>query len=158
MIQTVVLNDANFKTYVFTKLDPMLPDLIYSFLSWLIFPSIMHHIHKLKSHRYIVPIPAMWIQQLVLTLCSSVMASKALEDLIDMRLFREEKQIWIEKVVITRIWVGTSNNSAEYPIEKIHEFLDSVLANSKVPLSPSATHAAQTVSSNDRTTLPTFSE
>ena len=81
-----------------------------------------------------------------LTHPSSVTASKALDDLVNLRLFREENQNWIEKAVITRIWIVTANTTVEDPVETLREFFDVVLQNSKVPLSASATHAAQTVS------------
>ncbi|KAF1940662.1 SPO22-domain-containing protein [Clathrospora elynae] len=101
MINTVLLNDTNFKT-------------------------IMHHIHKLKDQ-------------------SNVTACKALDDLIDIRLFREENQTWIEKAVITRIWIGTTNSFAEKALEQLQELFDTVGQNSKAPLSAPATHAAQTL-------------
>ena len=62
----------------------------------------MHHIHKLKDH-------------------SNVTACKALDDLIDIRLLREENQTWVEKAVITRIWIGTSNSYAENVLEQLQE-------------------------------------
>jgi hypothetical protein len=61
---------------------------------------------------------------------SNVTACKALDDLIDMRLFREENQTWIEKAVITQL----------------QELFDAIARNWKNHLSAPATHAAQTVS------------
>jgi hypothetical protein len=77
---------------------------------------------------------------------SNVTACKALDDLIDIRLFREENQTWIEKAIITRIWIGTTNSVSENALEQLQELFDTVAQNSKVPLSAPATHAAQTVS------------
>jgi hypothetical protein len=84
----------------------------------------------------------------LLTVFSNVTACKALDDLIDIRLFREENQTWIEKAVITRIWIGTTDNFIENALEQLQELFDTVLHNSKAgpALSASATHAAQTVS------------
>ncbi|KAF1835983.1 SPO22-domain-containing protein [Decorospora gaudefroyi] len=90
------------------------------------FKTIMHHINKLKEH-------------------SNVTACKALDDLIDTRLFREENQTWIEKAVITRIWIGTTNNFAENTLEQLHELFDTLEQSPKVTLSAPATHAAQTL-------------
>ncbi|KAI5375420.1 hypothetical protein J4E82_005842 [Alternaria postmessia] len=90
------------------------------------FKTIMHYIHKLKDH-------------------SNTTACKALEDLIDVRLFREENQSWIEKAVITRIWIGTNNNLADNTLEQLQELFDTVDQNSKIRLSAPATHAAQTL-------------
>jgi hypothetical protein len=77
---------------------------------------------------------------------SNVTACKALDDLIDIRLFREENQTWIEKAVITRIWVGTTKSASENAVEQLQELFDTVAQNSKLSLSAPATHAAQTVS------------
>ena len=90
------------------------------------FKTIMHYIHKLKDH-------------------SNTTACKALEDLIDVRLFREENQSWIEKAIITRIWIGTNNNLADNTLEQLQELFDTVDQNSKIRLSAPATHAAQTL-------------
>ncbi|CAN9168411.1 unnamed protein product [Alternaria alternata] len=90
------------------------------------FKTIMHYIHKLKDH-------------------SNTTACKALEDLIDVRLFREENQSWIEKAIITRIWLGTNNNPADNTLEQLQELFDTVDQNSKIRLSAPATHAAQTL-------------
>jgi hypothetical protein len=116
MIRSIVLNETNFKT-------------------------IMHHIHKLKEHRYVGRSGI----AITLTNDSNVNACKALDHLIDMRLFREEKQVWIEKALVMRIWLGTTNSCAENILEQLHELLDAVSQNTKAPLSAPATHAVQTV-------------
>jgi hypothetical protein len=84
--------------------------------------------------------------RIVLTCFSAVTACKILDDLIDIRLFREENQSWIEKAVITRIWIGTTNSLAENAMEQLQDLLDTVSRNTKTSLSAPATHAAQTVS------------
>jgi hypothetical protein len=61
-------------------------------------------------------------------------------------LFREEKEAWIEKAVITRLWITCTTFVAEGTLNQLREFFDEILQNSKVPLSAQATHAAQTVS------------
>jgi hypothetical protein len=90
-------------------------------------------------------------QTTLLTVLSNVTACKALDDLIDIRLFREENQTWIEKAVITRIWIVTTDNFIENALEQLEELLDTVLNNSKAgpALSAPATHAAQTVWCSD---------
>lgn len=90
------------------------------------FRTIMHHIHRLKDH-------------------SNVSACQILDDLIDVRLFREENQTWIEKAVITRIWISTGNALAENLLDQLTKLFDNVLQNSKTSLSAPATHAAQTL-------------
>ncbi|KAL7773732.1 hypothetical protein CFE70_003699 [Pyrenophora teres f. teres 0-1] len=72
-------------------------------------------------------------------------ACRALDDMIDIRLFREENQNWIEKAVITRIWFGSSNSVSENTLEQLQTLFDTVLQNSKVTFTAPATHAAQTL-------------
>lgn len=73
-------------------------------------------------------------------------ACKVLDDFIGIRLFREENQGWIEKAVITRIWAGTTGPDAENALDTLQEYFENVVRETKCPLSPPATHAAQTVS------------
>ncbi|KAF2848838.1 SPO22-domain-containing protein [Plenodomus tracheiphilus IPT5] len=76
---------------------------------------------------------------------TAVTACKVLDELMELRLLREENQTWIEKAVITRIWISTSKESIETSLEEVEGMLDSVTRNSKESLSPPATHAAQTL-------------
>lgn len=117
MIRTIVLNDTNFKT-------------------------IIHHVHRLKEHRYAKTLRHRYHAHRH----SNVKAGKILDNLIDIRLFREENRAWVEKAVVTRIWITTTNMTADDNLEQLQELLDLVSQNSKDPLSAPATHAAQTVS------------
>jgi hypothetical protein len=87
---------------------------------------------------------------IVLSYNSSVTACKILDDLIDIRLFREENQNWIEKAIMTRIWISTTSKLTENVLEQLQELLDTVSHDSKAPISAPATHAAQTVSTLHR--------
>jgi uncharacterized protein (DUF2267 family) len=77
---------------------------------------------------------------------SNATAGQVLDDLIEIRLFREENEAWIEKAVITRIWIGTTNSCADKILDQLQEFLDRVSQHLQVALSAPATHAAQVVS------------
>lgn len=77
---------------------------------------------------------------------SNATACKVVDDLINIRLFREENQAWIEKAVITRIWISTTNSLADNVLEHLQELLDTVSRDSQATFSAPATHAAQTVS------------
>jgi hypothetical protein len=77
---------------------------------------------------------------------SNATAGKILDDLIEIRLFREENQAWIEKAVITRIWIGTTNSCTDNNLEQLQDLLNTVSRNSQASLSAPATHAAQVVS------------
>ncbi|KAL5459232.1 hypothetical protein PMIN06_002899 [Paraphaeosphaeria minitans] len=90
------------------------------------FKTIMHHVHKLKDQ-------------------SAATACKIVDELISTRLFREEKEAWIEKAVITRVWITCTSFVAEGTLNQLRDFFDEVLRNAKAPLSAQATHAAQTL-------------
>ncbi|KAF2629751.1 SPO22-domain-containing protein [Macroventuria anomochaeta] len=90
------------------------------------FKTLVHHIQKLKD-------------------LSNVYACKALDDLIKTRLLREENGPWIEKAIITRIWLSTSDVHAENALEQLQQVFDIVLQESNFSLSAPATHAAQTL-------------
>lgn len=76
---------------------------------------------------------------------SNALACKALDDLIERRLFREENSAWIEKATITRIWIATTSDNATTDVDDLQALFDSILQNTKAPLPAPATHAAQTV-------------
>ncbi|KAF2689190.1 SPO22-domain-containing protein [Lentithecium fluviatile CBS 122367] len=90
------------------------------------FKTIMHHIHKLKDH-------------------SSHTSCKLIDELIELRLFRDEKEAWVEKAVITRVWISCTTHVAEDTLDQLQELFDSVTRNMKGPFSAQATHAAQTL-------------
>jgi hypothetical protein len=77
---------------------------------------------------------------------SNTTAGKAIDDLLEIRLFREENQAWIEKAVITRIWISTTIGNAENILDQLQDLFNTVLQNSQASLSAPATHAAQVVS------------
>jgi hypothetical protein len=77
---------------------------------------------------------------------SNATAGKILDDLIESRLFREENQAWIEKAMITRIWIGTTNSCADNILHQLQELLDRISQHLQMALSAPATHAAQVVS------------
>ncbi|KAH7122269.1 meiosis protein SPO22/ZIP4 like-domain-containing protein [Dendryphion nanum] len=88
------------------------------------FKTIMYHVHKLKDS------------------CNAT-ASKVLNHLIDLRLFREESQDWLEKALITQIWIDISSSSDRNSLELLRSLFDNFAQNMKHPISAPATHAAQ---------------
>ncbi|KAF2281473.1 SPO22-domain-containing protein [Westerdykella ornata] len=115
--------------------DPIDSDQVYGVLLRMIrsvvlnetnFRTIMHHIHRLKEH-------------------SNVTACRALDDLVNIRLFREENEGWLEKAIITYIWAGTTGSVSENVLESLEELFETVSRNTKHPLSAPATHASQTL-------------
>ncbi|KAF2114687.1 meiosis protein SPO22/ZIP4 like-domain-containing protein [Lophiotrema nucula] len=90
------------------------------------FKTIMHHIHKLKDH-------------------SNSTVSRLLEDLLDIRLFEDGNEDWIEKVVITRIWIGTTSSLMDNTLASLQGLVNKVSSSIRGTLSAPATHAAQTL-------------
>ncbi|KAF3046826.1 hypothetical protein E8E11_007311 [Didymella keratinophila] len=90
------------------------------------FKTLIHHIHKLKN-------------------LSIVYACKALDELLKSRLIRDEHGPWIEKAVITRVWISTSDSHAGNALEQLQQTFDLLVYESSFSLSAPATHAAQTL-------------
>lgn len=86
--------------------------------------TILHHIHKLKSG-------------------NSALACKAL-DQVCLRLLDTDKEIWIEKVFITRIWTSTALSNSALAVDSLKEFLNNFTTSlaKRLTLTASATHAA----------------
>jgi hypothetical protein len=92
------------------------------------FKTVMHHLHKLRK-------------------ISPDLACKALDDLLHLRLFESEKEEWVEKAAMMRIWITTSSpvEGSRPLLDSLGDFLDDVSNNTKVSFTPAATHAAQTL-------------
>ncbi|KAF2839609.1 SPO22-domain-containing protein [Patellaria atrata CBS 101060] len=90
------------------------------------FKTIMHHIHKLKSK-------------------SPELACKILDNLISSRLYSADNLGWIEKAIITHIWILSSLPETTTILESLSNLLDSVSENVKDQLPGPATHAAHTL-------------
>jgi hypothetical protein len=92
------------------------------------FSLIMFHIRKLNDK-------------------SPSLASKALEDLMRVRVLKMDREDWIEKVLITRLWISVSQRDSPEALQPLDEFFSMVATNVRQPVSPGATLAAHTVSS-----------
>ena len=90
------------------------------------FKTIVYHVHKLKN-------------------MSAQEAYSVLKVLLLERLYGAANDQWIEKVIVTAIWVGTTSTDIFDPITRIRELLDLCVTRSQTTLSPGATHAAQMV-------------
>lgn len=88
------------------------------------FKTVMHHVHKIKSR-------------------SPEVASKVLEKFLQTRLFNHGDAQWIEKVVVTQLWIFLDSASNQLS-ETLLDLLNVVLQNSR-PFGAPATHAAQTL-------------
>jgi nucleotidyltransferase/DNA polymerase involved in DNA repair len=91
------------------------------------FSLIMFHIRKLNDK-------------------SPSLASKALEDLMRLRVLKMDRVDWIEKVLITRLWISISQRDSPEAMQSLDEFFSMVTSNVRQPVSAGATLAAHTVS------------
>ena len=87
---------------------------------------ILHHAHRLRS-------------------VSSLAAHTVLLALFQQRLMGTGKRKWLEKTFITIVWNLTTTEFSDVP-SSFTELLDTLVSNPDHALSPSAIHAAQTVS------------
>ncbi len=85
---------------------------------------ILHHVYKLKSR-------------------NSALACTTLDQLY-VRLLDTDKENWVEKVFIARIWTSTAFTNSADAVYSLREFLEMVTANraKTLTLTASATHAA----------------
>lgn len=90
--------------------------------------TILHHVHKLRAR-------------------SPSMAHTILVTLLSERLMDAEQSLWLEKALVTIIWNGTTSTGTFNVLSSLGELLDTLTSGSFHSLSPSSTHAAQTVRS-----------
>ncbi|KAF2096421.1 SPO22-domain-containing protein [Rhizodiscina lignyota] len=89
--------------------------------------TLMHHIHRLKT----------------ISPCHAV---TALDDLLELRLVEvSDKAEWIEKAMITRIWISTLNPDDGTALRSLQDFLEIAFRVLRQPPNVTATHAAQTL-------------
>ncbi|RKF74152.1 Sporulation-specific protein 22 [Golovinomyces cichoracearum] len=71
----------------------------------------------------------------------------ALEDLLSTRVLVDGRDEYIEKILVTRIWMDVGHRDSEDGTQRLKSILSKLLANIKKPISSQATLAAQTVCS-----------
>lgn len=90
------------------------------------FKTIMHHLHKLRN-------------------VDPIAACQALDDLLTIRLFENEKEEYIERAGVMRIWITTSLGDVGKIISSLTSFLDLLAKNLQAPITAAATNAVQTL-------------
>jgi meiosis protein SPO22/ZIP4 len=90
------------------------------------FKTIMHHLHKLRN-------------------IDPKAACKALDDFLTIRLFEHEKEDYVERAAVMRIWITTTALEAADMLQSLQHFFDILSKNLTVPFTTAATHAAQTL-------------
>lgn len=90
------------------------------------FKLIMFHIRKLNDK-------------------SPSLACRALEDFMRLRILRMNREDWVEKVLVTRLWISIGQRDSPEALSSLEEFFSMIAANSR-PVSAMGTLAAHTVS------------
>ncbi len=91
--------------------------------------TILHHVHKLRAR-------------------SPSMAHTILVTLFSERLLGAEEPKWLETVLVTIVWNGTTSTGIFNVLSSLSELLNTLASGSNQSLSPSSTHAAQIVRSS----------
>jgi Meiosis protein SPO22/ZIP4 like len=73
------------------------------------------------------------------------LACKVLDDLLNLRILREEREEYTEKILITRLWITVSQKESTKALESLLELFSLIVAHIKKPISSAATHGAHTV-------------
>lgn len=90
------------------------------------FKMIMFHIRKLNNR-------------------SSTLASKALDDFLSLRILQSDKIQWVERVLITRVWMTIDHAEMQDSLVLLDRIFTKVAENLTKPVSSAATLAAHTV-------------
>lgn len=96
------------------------------------FRTIMHHVHKLKRR-------------------NTDMAFHVLEIFLLERLAVADKSEWVEKALVTAIWVTTTSAGVTGGQDSLERLFESLHVKLNEPLGQTATHAGQTVCTYDGT-------
>lgn len=76
---------------------------------------------------------------------SPTLACKALDELLTLRILNSDNVHFVEKVIMTRLWITISHRGSEDVIKDLDELFSMILANITKPVSSAATVAAYTV-------------
>ena len=104
MTRSLVVNDANFKLFMF-------------------------HVRKLNDK-------------------SPGLACNALDEFLNLRILREEREEYIERILLTRLWMAVSQRESADALTSLQALFTAIVSNVAKPISAAATHGAHTVSSD----------
>ena len=77
---------------------------------------------------------------------SPSLACKALDELLRLRVLPEDEEEWIEKIIVTRVYMTISQKDSLDALVALEKLLSYIVSNIKQPVSSAATLAAHTVS------------
>lgn len=90
------------------------------------FKTIMHHIQKLKG----------W---------DATLASRTLDSFLRNRLYAENSTVYLEKTLVTRVWISTSQATSLEEVQSLAATVNEIHDATRRTLNADATHAAQTL-------------
>jgi hypothetical protein len=76
---------------------------------------------------------------------SPSLACKALDEFLGLRILKEEREEYIEKVLITRLWITVNQRESPKALASLQELFTFIATNTTKPISSAATHGAHTV-------------
>ena len=79
---------------------------------------------------------------------NAVLGCKTLDGFLRLRILRAESQEWVEKIIVTRLWLTVSQRDESDQITPLDDILSAVDQYMARPISPAATVAAHTVGSS----------
>lgn len=94
------------------------------------FRTTMHHVHKLKTRH-------------------ADMAFHVLETLLLERLAAADSSEWVERALVTAIWVATTSAGLNGGLDSLERLFECLQVRLNKPLGQTATHAGQTVCTYD---------
>ncbi|TVY49609.1 hypothetical protein LOCC1_G000373 [Lachnellula occidentalis] len=77
---------------------------------------------------------------------SPSLACKTLEDLMRLRILKMDKEDWVEKVLVTRLWMSVTQRDSPEALSSLEEFFTMIASNVNQPIGATATAAAHTAS------------
>lgn len=98
------------------------------------FRTVMHHVHKMKSR-------------------NADMAFHILETLLLERLAVADSSEWVERALVTAIWVATTSAGVTGGLESLERLFESLHVKLDRSLGETATHAGQTVCAYNNATM-----
>jgi len=89
---------------------------------------VMYHIRKLNDEH-------------------PILACKSLDQLLCLRILKSDREEWIHKIIITRLYMAVGQKNSETAVKSLEAILSSTVTALGKPLSPTVTLAAHTVDS-----------
>jgi hypothetical protein len=73
------------------------------------------------------------------------LACRTIDEFLNLRILEGERPEWIEKAIITRLWITVSQRDSAESLVALDDLLSTISTKTQQPLGPAAAHAAHTV-------------